>query len=125
MSGVYARDRRPTRLDALDFASDLQDELSKFVANEKYVPKKHRFTSGASAIQKCDELIDCLILVEHSPKSSEKHKDAIYRAIVYCIQLDRRLSRLINTVKTAAGGEMPRILDLLVETEEATRRLVQ
>ena len=123
MSSVYARDRKHTPFDPVDRCADLQDEISKFLGDEKYVPKKWRLILADNTLAKCDELMDNILAANNSAKGSEIRQERIKAAIINCVQLDRKLARLQNTVPTASGGSMKRIIQLLTETEIATRRM--
>ena len=123
MSSVFARDRKYTPFDPIDFCADLQDELSKYLGSEKYVPKKWRFLLAQGTLEKCDELMDNILDANAKKKGSEKRKERIGDAITNCIQLDRKLARLKNVVPTASGGSMTRVIELLTETEMAVRRM--
>lgn len=46
MSNVYTRNRKKTPFDVLANAEKLQDLVTLYVMNERYVPKKWRFMIG-------------------------------------------------------------------------------
>lgn len=125
MSSVYAGDRRHTPYDPVDYGADLQDELSKFLADEKYVPKKWRLILGASTLAKADELMDNIIFMNSTPKGSKIRTERTSMAIINCVQLDRMLSRLINTIPTASGGSMKKIIKDLTKVESGLRRALR
>ena len=56
MSNVYTRNRKKTPFDVLANAEKLQDLVTLYVMNERYVPKKWRFMIGQDLIKKIDEL---------------------------------------------------------------------
>ena len=58
MSGVHERDRGETGFAPVDYAASLQDSVTTYVMNEKYVPKKWRYVLGIDAIRKADEIYD-------------------------------------------------------------------
>lgn len=58
MSNVYTRNRKKTPFDVLANAEKLQDLVTLYVMNERYVPKKWRFMIGQDLIKKIDELND-------------------------------------------------------------------
>ena len=61
MSNVYTRNRKKTPFDVLANAEKLQDLVTLYVMNERYVPKKWRFMIGQDLIKKIDELNDNII----------------------------------------------------------------
>lgn len=61
MSNVYTRNRKKTPFDVLANAEKLQDLITLYVMNERYVPKKWRFMIGQDLIKKIDELNDNII----------------------------------------------------------------
>lgn len=61
MSNVYTRNRKKTPSDVLANAEKLQDLVTLYVMNERYVPKKWRFMIGQDLIKKIDELNDNII----------------------------------------------------------------
>ena len=124
MSQVYARNRKGTPFDPLDYAADLQDKLSKFIADEKYVPKKYRFLYGVRIIDHVDQLVDLAfdaneINTKQHPELQEKRKEAWFNARKQCRKLDRQIARLINICPSADAGDMTQILELLNKEDEA------
>ena len=69
MSNVYTRNRKKTPFDVLANAEKLQDLVTLYVMNERYVPKKWRFMIGQDLIKKIDELNDNIIAA-NSPASA-------------------------------------------------------
>lgn len=49
MSNVYTRNRKKTPFDVLANAEKLQDLVTLYVMNERYVPKKWRFMKSPDA----------------------------------------------------------------------------
>lgn len=118
MSGVYARNRKGTPFDPLDNAAKLQDALTKYIANEKYVPKKWRFLIGTRILDKVDELMDEAIEanrinVRTNPEKKNIRKEKWRHVRTICDKLDRQLARLINVCPTADAGDMSEIIKLL------------
>ena len=50
MSNVYTRNRKKTPFDVLANAEKLQDLVTLYVMNERYVPKKWRFMIGQDPV---------------------------------------------------------------------------
>ena len=72
MSNVYTRNRKKTPFDVLANAEKLQDLVTLYVMNERYVPKKWRFMIGQDLIKKIDELNDNIIAANSIYAMSEK-----------------------------------------------------
>ena len=127
MSGVFARNRKPTPFDPIDIGAELQDKLSKFIGNEKYVPKKWRFLIGTRVLDKVDEMMDIAIEANSvntrsHPELKSKRTELWYKAKAKCSQLDRRIARLINVCPQADAGDMTEIIKLLDKEDEALSR---
>lgn len=69
MSNVYTRNRKKTPFDVLANAEKLQDLVTLYVMNERYVPKKWRFMIGQDLIKKIDELNDNIIAANSMARS--------------------------------------------------------
>ena len=72
MSNVYTRNRKKTPFDVLANAEKLQDLVTLYVMNERYVPKKWRFMIGQDLIKKIDELNDNIIAANSIYAMSEQ-----------------------------------------------------
>ena len=123
MSTVYARNRKRTPFDPVDFAARLQDLITKQCGDERYVPKKWRLLLGQDLISKADELMDNVMYANGLNAKDEKQKllRLIYqrKAYINCDQLDRKIARLITVVPTADAGGMHDILEMLGKTQTA------
>ena len=118
MSGVYARNRKGTPYDPIDIGAQLQDKISKFVGDEKYVPKKWRFLLGVRILDKVDEMMDLAIdansiNIKDHPELEYKRKEKWHDARTCLTKLDRQIARLINVCPTANAGDMTEIIKLL------------
>lgn len=126
MSTVYARNRKKTPFDSVDFAAALQDAITKHCGDEKYVPKKWRLLIGQDLISKADELMDNVMYANGLNTKDERQMKlrAEYqrRAFINCDQIDRKLARLIAVVPSANAGSMHDILNLLSKTQNAIYR---
>lgn len=56
MSNVLRRNRATSEVEYIHTAERIRDEVENMVMNEKYVPKRHRFTYAIPMIEKCREL---------------------------------------------------------------------
>lgn len=121
MSQVYLRNRRETVYDPVSLAADLQDEVTKYVMNEKYVPKKWRYLIGQGIIAKCDELADNVIAANEiwakGNKNMEARKKFWTMAYINCKQLDRKLTRAMCAIPTVTANSLNNIADLLYKEE--------
>jgi len=90
MSSVYARNRKKTPFDAVDFAAALQDAITKHCGDEKYVPKKWRLLIGQDLISKGELTAEDVRASYASWKGSMKGKDA-YRTV-------KRMDALYNKI---------------------------
>ena len=102
MSNVYARKREITELAFYVSGQQLQRDITKFVMNEKAIPKKYRLLLGLDIIKKTDELMDNIIAANSIyPTTAEELKmRTAYqtRAINNCFQLQNRLIRLVYCI---------------------------
>ena len=109
MSNVYTRNRKKTPFDVLANAEKLQDLVTLYVMNERYVPKKWRFMIGQDLIKKIDELNDNIIAANSiyamNDQDLASRKAYAQKAIANGYQLQRKLSRLIRCVPSAASLE--------------------
>lgn len=121
MSQVYLRFRRETAYDPVDTAADLQDEVTAYVMNEKYMPKKWRYLIGKGIIDKCDELLDNVIAANETwakgKRNMELRKELWEEAYKNCKQLDRKLTRAMKVVPTVTAKSLNNIADLLYKEE--------
>lgn len=126
MSSVYARNRKQTPFDPLDFAAALQDAITKQCGDERYVPKKWRLLLGQDLLKKTDELMDNVMYANGLNTKEERQRklrqDYQRMAYINCDQIDRKLARLIEVVPTANAGGMHDILKLLADTQGAVYR---
>lgn len=121
MSNVYTRNRKKTPFDVLANAEKLQDLVTLYVMNERYVPKKWRFMIGQDLIKKIDELNDNIIAANSIYAMSEQdlasRKAYAQKAIANGYQLQRKLSRLIR-VRAFGHGRKPRRNHGLIEPRD-------
>ena len=117
MSNVYTRNRKKTPFDVLANAEKLQDLVTLYVMNERYVPKKWRFMIGQDLIKKIDELNDNIIAANSiyamNDQDLANRKAYAQKAIANGYQLQRKLSRLIRCVPSATAASLEEITSLL------------
>ena len=116
MSGVYARNRKETYFEPVDNAAALQDAVTKYIMDEKRVPKRWRLILGIDLVEKVDEIADLAIAANETwpdEKHIEKRRDYWRDCLKACKQLDRKFARLQNCVPSATAGSMGEILKLL------------
>lgn len=117
MSNVYTRNRKKTPFDVLANAEKLQDLVTLYVMNERYVPKKWRFMIGQDLIKKIDELNDNIIAANSiyamNDQDLASRKAYAQKAIANGYQLQRKLSRLIRCVPSATAASLEEITNLL------------
>ena len=117
MSNVYTRNRKKTPFDVLANAEKLQDLVTLYVMNERYVPKKWRFMIGQDLIKKIDELNDNIIAANSIYAMNEQdlasRKAYAQKAIANGYQLQRKLSRLIRCVPSATAASLEEVTILL------------
>ena len=116
MSGVYAKDKKTTGFDPVDNAARLQDEVTRYVMNEKRIPKRWRMIIGVPLINKADMISDYAIAANETwcdERHIEIRKDYWRKTITCCKQLDRLLHRAQNVIPSATAGSMEDILRLL------------
>ncbi|MFR2694336.1 MAG: hypothetical protein ACLTBV_30820 [Enterocloster bolteae] len=127
MSNVYTRNRKKTPFDVLANAEKLQDLVTLYVMNERYVPKKWRFMIGQDLIKKIDELNDNIIAANSIYAMSEQdlasRKAYAQKAIANGYQLQRKLSRLIRCVPSATAASLEEITSLLEPRDRRPERL--
>ena len=125
MSGVYAKDRKPTTFDPIITAAKLQDAVTIYVMNEKYVPKRWRLIVGVDLIQKVDELNDNVIAANTIDATDEttleRRKELQLRATANCYQIDRKLQRMARAIPTATPSSMHDILEHLTNEVDYLR----
>ncbi len=104
MSGVYAKDRKETKLMFHVVGQKLQIALTKFVMSDKNVPKKYRFIISQPLIAKVDEMMDHIVYANTIfPTTEEELADRKHHqqlAIICCYQLQNKLIRLIEVLQT-------------------------
>lgn len=116
MSGVYARNRKQTHFDPVDTAAALQDEVTRYIMNEKRIPKRWRQVVGLPLVQMADLISDLAIDANETwpdEKHIEERRELWRKTIKACKKLDRKLARVQNTVPSATAGSMATILELL------------
>lgn len=117
MSNVYVRNRKKTKFDVVTNAEKLQDDITLYVMNEQFVPKKWRYMIGEGLISKVDELNDNVIAANSIYAKDEKELEARkayqQRAIINSYQLHRKLDRLIRCVPSATASSLEDIITLL------------
>ena len=121
MSQVYLKNRKETAYDPVDTAAELQDQVTLYVMNEKYLPKKWRFAIGLKIIDKCDELCNNAIAANEiwakGAKNMEARKTLWTRAYINSKQLDRMLTRAMRVIPTVTANSLKEIADLLDKEE--------
>ena len=119
MSNVYVRNRKKTKFDVVTNAEKLQDDITLYVMNERFVPKKWRYMIGEDLIAKIDELNDNAIAANSiyatKEKDLETRKTYQQRVIINGYQLQRKLTRLIRCVPSATASSLEDIIALLEE----------
>ena len=116
MSGVYNKDKKTTGFDPVDNAGKLQDEVTRYVMNEKRIPKRWRMLVGVPLVQAADRVSDYAILANETwcdEKHIEIRKDYWRMTITCCKQLDRKLHRAQNVIASATPDSMKDIISLL------------
>ena len=109
MSGVYARNRKQTHFDPVDTAAALQDEITRYIMNEKRIPKRWRQVVGLPLVQMADLISDLAIDANETwpdEKHIEERRELWRKTIKACKKLDRKLARAQNTVPSATAGSM-------------------
>ena len=91
--------------------------ITLYVMNERYVPKKWRFMIGQDLIKKIDELNDNIIAANSiyamNDQDLASRKAYAQKAIANGYQLQRKLSRLIRCVPSATAASLEEITNLL------------
>ena len=117
MSGVYARNRKAAEMQFYKVGQELQMEITKYVMNEKRVPKKWRYNIGNKMIATVDSMMDNIIAANSIfPTNDELLKRRnIYQVYANnnCYQLQNQLIRLHNCVPTATIKSLLKIIQLL------------
>ena len=113
MSGVYERNRKQTSVQFLATAEQLQEILTRFLGNEKRIPKKWRFLICTGMIEKVDELVDNVVAANTVfPSNEERMKkrwDYLTAALINCYQLQSKLIRLMRVVETVTPESLGEI----------------
>lgn len=121
MSQVYLKDRKETAYDPVDCAADLQDILTRYVMNEKYMPKKWRFVVGIKLIEKVDELTDYVIAANETWAKGKTNMELRHKywraAYIACKQLDRKLQRAKTNIDTVTPDSLKTVIELLAKEE--------
>lgn len=119
MSGVFARNRKETKLQFYIIAQNLQVALTNFVMREKNLPKKWRYMIGQSLIAKVDELMDNIVYAnsifptKDMPELLVERKHYQQCAIICCYQLQNKLLRMIECVQSVKIENLATEIDLL------------
>lgn len=121
MSSVFKRKRRNTEIQFLATAWELQVELTKFLMNDKNLPKKWRLIIAQPLIAKVDELVDNLNYANCIyPVTCEEYQErSKYQtiAIANCWQLHNKLVRTIECVESAKIEKLDKVIELLEKEE--------
>lgn len=117
MSNVLQRKREETELSFYIYGQQLQMEITKYIVNDKYIPKKWRYLIGQSLVDKVDELMDNIIFANTIYPAIEEElitrKKYQTMAIANCYQIQNKLLRLINCLDSVSINSLSPIIDLL------------
>lgn len=117
MSSVYARNRALSELQFYKTGQELQTAITKFVMNEKRLPKKWRNNIGNKLISTVDSMMDNIIAANSIFPTDE---DLLKRRSLYqtyannnCFQIQNQLIRMYNCVPTVTLKSLMNIIKLL------------
>lgn len=117
MSNVYKRFRGETDIQFIMTALDLQVEITKYVNNEKYVPKKWRLILGLPIANKVDEMVDNITFANTiyptGDEELEKRRKYQTLAIINCFQLQNKIVKLERCIDKVTIESLDKIIDLL------------
>lgn len=117
MSSVYARKRALSELQFYKTGQELQTAITKFVMNEKRLPKKWRNNIGNRLISTVDSMMDNIIAANSIFPTDEDllKKRSIYQAYANnnCFQIQNQLIRMYNCVPTVTLKSLSGIIKLL------------
>ncbi len=117
MSNVYKRFRGETDIQFIMTALELQVELTKYVNNEKYVPKKWRLILGLPIVNKVDEMVDNITFANTiyptGVEELERRRKYQTSAIANCFQLQNKIVKLEKCIDKVTIESLDKIIDLL------------
>lgn len=117
MSGVHFRDRKTTDVQYIVTARELRIELTKFLRNQKNIPKSDRYLIAMPIIEKARELsLNCTAANAVFPvdeRTLAKRKDYLIAAWVAAQQLQEDLIVCIETVQTANVAKLSAVIERL------------
>ncbi|MBO4538645.1 MAG: hypothetical protein J5781_00095 [Clostridia bacterium] len=117
MSGVHLRDRKTTDVQYIVTARELRIELTKFLRNQKNIPKSDRYLIAMPIIEKARELsLSCTAANAVFPvdeRTLAKRKDYLIAAWVAAQQLQEDLIVCIETVQTANVAKLSAVIERL------------
>lgn len=119
MSGVHARVRKPSELEFQKIALELQVRLTKYVMNDKRVPKKWRYNIGNDIIKTSANMVKHIIAANSSfPIDEETLKVRKYhqaQASNACLTLQNQLMVMIQCIPSAKPSTLEYIAKLLTK----------
>ena len=117
MSGVYARKRTLSQLQFFKTGHDLQVAITKYVMNDRYVPKKWRYNIGNRLISTVDNMMDNIVNANSIYPTNELllEQRSLFQTYANnnCYQLQNQLIRLHECVPTATMKSLLGIIKLL------------
>lgn len=125
MSNVLARNRSLSQLEFYNTATDLRAELTRFVMNEKNVPKKYRYVFAIPITNKLQDLFTHITSAntyypsgntERKIELVEKRMDLQTEAIADCEVIYQQLQYVVDTLPVNIN-KLNNILSLLEKEE--------
>lgn len=117
MSNVYARKRSLSELQFYKTGQQLQTEITKFVMNDKKLPKKWRLVIGNKLINTVDSMMDNIIAANSIFPTDEEllKKRSLYQTYANnnCFQIQNQLIRMYNCVPSVTLKSLMNIITLL------------
>lgn len=125
MSNVLARNRSLSQLEFYNTATDLRAELTRFVMNEKNIPKKYRYVFAIPITNKLQDLFTHITSAntyypsgntERKIELVEKRMDLQTEAIADCEVIYQQLQYVVDTLPININ-KLNNILSLLEKEE--------
>lgn len=120
MSSVPRRLRKTTDLQAIITAQDLQISLTKYVLNDKNVPKKWRIVIVQPLISDIDSIVDNLTwansIYAQTEEDWKERENCQLKAMRYCWQVHNKIVRMIECVPSVNVDSMEVVLSNLTDT---------
>ena len=116
---VLARFRKESPFEARDIAREIEVKLIRLCMNEKYIPKRYRFTIAQSLIEATEKMSDCVTVANSLPRNApEREKNQRY-AYAMCEVIMRKLDLAERLGFSIPEGTMVELIKTLDKEQKA------